>query len=308
MTRKTTIVTACLGLMALPALPAAGQTLSDRIEAVRAHQGQQRDQAEGKHSARAMLGVLLYTDLDVNFEETPAREVIAYLATRLDLNILARYSDDRNADGFGIDPDTPVTLKLEQAPAIAVLEMALEQCSTYEEATWQMRRGYIEVGTKDRLSAPGARYIKVYPIDDLLYEPPRFDDAPVLGLDEIYRDRYIPYGINSGAGGTAYPGGTIFSPPGASPDGKSKEQLANNLVEFIMENVEPTAWEANGGEWASIRYFDGALVVRAPDYIHRQIGGYPPPLRPHSAEKSAAPGAATSPPASGGSGGPGGDP
>jgi hypothetical protein len=289
MSLKTILIGAAAGLVALPALPAAGQSLSDRIDAVRSQRSQQRDQEGGKHSLRAMLGVLLYTDLDVSFEETPAREVISFLATRLDLNFIARYSDDRNADGFGIDPDTPITLKLEQAPALAVLEMALEQCSTYEEATWQMRRGYIEVGTKDRLSAPGARYAKVYPVDDLLFEPPRFDDAPVLGLDEIYRNRYLPYGINYGSGGTAYPGGSVLSPPGSSPNGRSKEEKGNELVDFIMENVEPMAWEANGGEWASIRYFDGALVIRAPDYIHRQIGGYPPPIKPASTAGSPIP-------------------
>ena len=30
-----------------------------------------------------------------------------------------------------------------------------------------------------------------------------------------------------------------------------------------------------GGDAASIRYYQGVLIVRAPDYIHRQIGGYP---------------------------------
>ena len=38
--------------------------------------------------------------------------------------------------------------------------------------------------------------------------------------------------------------------------------------------IEPEAWEDNGGHRAVMSYFEGALVVRAPDYIHRQIGGY----------------------------------
>ena len=44
-----------------------------------------------------------------------------------------------------------------------------------------------------------------------------------------------------------------------------------------------SAWINNGGEYATIKYFDGALIVRAPDYIHRQIGGYPKPLKPKPA-------------------------
>jgi hypothetical protein len=38
--------------------------------------------------------------------------------------------------------------------------------------------------------------------------------------------------------------------------------------------------QQNGGEWASIRYHQGTLIVRAPDFVHRQIGGYPFALRP----------------------------
>ena len=39
--------------------------------------------------------------------------------------------------------------------------------------------------------------------------------------------------------------------------------------------VEPDAWIDNGGDAASIRFYQGVLIVRAPDYVQRQIGGYP---------------------------------
>ena len=47
-----------------------------------------------------------------------------------------------------------------------------------------------------------------------------------------------------------------------------------------LEIVEPDGWEANGGTWGSIRYYQGTLIIRAPDFMHRQIGGYPFPIRP----------------------------
>ena len=34
-------------------------------------------------------------------------------------------------------------------------------------------------------------------------------------------------------------------------------------------------WIENGGDSASIRYYQGVLIVRAPDFVHRQLGGYP---------------------------------
>ena len=50
--------------------------------------------------------------------------------------------------------------------------------------------------------------------------------------------------------------------------------------------VEPDAWEDAGGSAASVRYYQGVLMVRAPDYIHRQIGGYPFAARPAGAQFS----------------------
>ncbi|MCH8006059.1 MAG: hypothetical protein IH888_07505, partial [Planctomycetes bacterium] len=45
----------------------------------------------------------------------------------------------------------------------------------------------------------------------------------------------------------------------------------------------------NGGDFATISYYTGTLIVRAPDYIHRQLGGYPFATRPVS-RGGAAPG------------------
>jgi hypothetical protein len=55
----------------------------------------------------------------------------------------------------------------------------------------------------------------------------------------------------------------------------SEDEKVQQLVDIILETIEPDAWLDNGGDAASIRYFEGVLIVRAPDYIQRQIGGYP---------------------------------
>ena len=53
-----------------------------------------------------------------------------------------------------------------------------------------------------------------------------------------------------------------------------------------IETIEPDAWQVNGGDAASIRYYQGTLIVRAPDYIQRQLGGYPFVVRPMSSSMS----------------------
>lgn len=43
-------------------------------------------------------------------------------------------------------------------------------------------------------------------------------------------------------------------------------------MDLIKTTVEPEAWLDDSV--ANIRYYEGSLIVRAPDYIQRQIGGY----------------------------------
>lgn len=285
-------------LLALFAAPASGQTLAERIAAVRARHAEQNAATDLAALKIKMLQALLYTKLTVNFEETPAREVFEYFKTALDINLIARYSDD--AVGFGIDPLTPITLELEEAIAVDVLELVLDQCEMMGECTWQLRRSFVEVGTKERLSVSAARELRVYPVGDLLYQPPRFVDAPPIGFTDEYwypYGPYSPYGGYGGYGGSLH-GGSYLNPStgnhrwgGGSSDRavtddpntpEKKAQRAQSIIELIITSIEPMAWRDNGGEWASIRYRDDALLITAPDYVHRQINGYgpvPPPKR-----------------------------
>jgi hypothetical protein len=258
---------------------------------------QKRAQAQRRDSSKAhMLSVLLYTDITVQLQETPARDALSYLQTVLGINIIGRYSDDKV--GFGIDPETPITLDVVDKPALTVLELVLDQCATFDEpCTWQLRRGFVEVGTKERLSAPSAREIRYYPIRDLLFVPPQFSNAPKLDLDSALNQGNQGGGGGRGGGGGggggggfgggggggsggAGGGGSIFGDPGEEEERATEEERAQEIIDLIVETVEPDAWDIHGGEFATIRYYQGTLIIRAPDYIHRQIGGYPFVLRP----------------------------
>ena len=76
-------------------------------------------------------------------------------------------------------------------------------------------------------------------------------------------------GGGSGGGGG---GGGLFGSPGEDPredDEKERaEDLRRNLIEVF---AEPNAW----GRYAEIRFYQGAYIVRAPDWVHRAISGYP---------------------------------
>jgi hypothetical protein len=167
-----------------------------------------------------------------------------------------------------------------------------------DECAWQTRGGFLEVGTKERLSLGPAQVIKTYPIDDLLFEAPDFEDAPTFRLEDelgtgviahpgvIVRGRpyyrgyggtYWPYqqrrlnGVN-GFGGTAFGASTVSPRQGA----RERQAAAQELIDLITSVIEPQVWDVNGGTGGTIAYSHGMLVVKAPEFVHRQLGGVPP--------------------------------
>ena len=298
--KKLCIATTAVWVIAAMTFPTFGQTLTERIGAVKKQRAveQQTAQITKELSPKAkLLQALVYNTLTVNFDQTPAREVFDYFRTSLGINLIARYNDD--TIGHGIDPKTPITLFAEDMYAVEVLELVLEQCATVEACTWQLRNSFLEVGTKDRLSSPSARKVRVYRIDELIYQPRRFNNAPPVGINHVYPgySGYArPYvGRFSGAYGGGYYGGyrggyggSIGSTVATPTTGQRKSQRAQEIVNLIIDTIEPNAWAQTGGEWASIRYRDGSLVISAPDFIHRQIDGYPH-VPPPNAESQEAP-------------------
>jgi len=296
--KRLTLVVGTLSVLAVPML-AHGQSLEDRIQYVMQQRAQQQAQNQSKAE---MLGALLYTDLTVRFDDTPVRDAINYIADSLGITLIGRYSDDRV--GRGIDPETGITLDVTNKPALTVLELVLEQAQTIDETAWQLRQGFVEVGTKERLGSRGAREIRYYPIRDLLFEPPMFDNAPDLNLDSALNQGGGAGGGGfgggggggggglggggggggfggggGGGGGSGGGGGGIFDDPEDEPERATEEEKAQTLMELIREIVEPQKWFANGGEF-TMRYYQGTLIINAPDYVHRQIGGYPFAIAP----------------------------
>jgi len=300
---KTLLLVLGAILVAAPVAPASGQSLSDQIQVVKKRRAEQarKDRLAGRQTQ--MLQRLFYTELDVDFENVEVRDVFEYLRELLDVNMIVRYHDDPT--GIGIDPTTKISLEGEALLALEVIELVLEQCSVIDDCTWQLRRSFIEIGPKERLGVRGAQELRVYPIDELLYEAPRFSNAPVMGFNVGYpgwigaydsdystrgRLRYTNgwgwgmgsriQGYGGAFGGNVPSNGTIKDPDGGDNgtlnSREAKAERAEELIEFITSIIEPEAWSRNGGMSASIEYRDGSLFVRAPEFVHREIGGYPP--------------------------------
>jgi hypothetical protein len=249
-----------------------------------------------------LIGVLTHTRLSVEFDGVPAREAFRSLSAALATPIIGRYADDRF--GHGIEPDLPVTFQLDEAPARLVLELILEQCTLYEPCTWQLRKGFIEVGTKERLSWPAAAETRLYNIRDLMLEPPYFASPLPGGLPCAADFWNHPYACAA----LTRPAELVPSGGGGFTARKRPEVLSAEIAEGIVEIIEPGNWDYGqsdeddaesgptrggpiGGPWqaavatrsdkiARIRIWRDELIISAPDFIHRQINGYPRPVPP----------------------------
>jgi hypothetical protein len=223
------------------------------------------------HPHAKILGSLIYTDLSVSFDGEEANEIMRQLEE--DLNVLLQvYWTTKNLDGC--ERSAPIFLKLERQPALIVLERIIEQLSDDEEVTWQMRDGVLEVGLKTRFSKSSSHQTITYSIGDLLFIIRDFNNAPEMGT-----------GGGSGGVGGGNSGGIDFGTPGADPESLTKQERINKIIELITTFVEPPQWEQNGGE-CKITSFNETLIIRAPNFVHRQIGGYPfAAVRPDSAKK-----------------------
>ncbi len=243
-----------------------------------------------------ILFALMHAEITVDFDETPAKDALAYIQQVLQVQMLVRWQSEKNPTGM--DPEESVTLKLQRVAALTALEGVLEQLSTEDACTWQLRRGFLEVGTKANLARPGARETKLYPIKDLLYEVPYFDNAPNFNIDAAFNQGGGGGNAGGGGGGGGMGGGggfgggggggggggsggggggSLFGNAGASPERETDAAKSLRLIELIKTLVEPDAWI---NDWAFIDYTQGCLVVRAPDFVHRALGGYeflPPP-------------------------------
>jgi hypothetical protein len=76
----------------------------------------------------------------------------------------------------------------------------------------------------------------------------------------------------SGGGGGGSGGPSILSDSAGTNrnDAVSKQQRADDLVKLIQDTVQPDIWRENGGT-ASIRYFNGHLIVTAPRSVHEAL-------------------------------------
>ena len=220
----------------------------------------------------------LLKPITVEITDQRLEDVMTFIHDITQANIEVLWSDD-NIDG--LNKDKRISLTVKDKPALALLERALDKSTdNASDATWQFTPdGAIEIGLKSSLNKHAK--LKIYDIHDLLFEIPDFGSVPQLDLNSV-----LNQGGGSAGGGSSGGGGgggkRIFqdqqnnnntnTPGGQLPDDSARQ--AQKLIELITTNVDPPQWQDNGGSGGTINYQNGTLLVRAPEYMLRQIVGY----------------------------------
>ena len=165
-----------------------------------------------------------------------------------------------------VTADTPVNIRLRSVTLRKVLNLLLSEASGSDALTYYVDAGVVEITTRE--VADKKVYTKVYPIHDLIMDVPDFE-GPDFSLQSA-SDQAKQAG---GGGGQGLFGNSDASNRDREDEtATTREQRGEQLVELIMETIRPEIWAANGGT-ASIRYYNGNLIITAPRSVHEAIGG-----------------------------------
>jgi len=212
---------------------------------------------------RAVLASLRDTRMPVDLNENAFEDVIAFIGntTRLDIDV-----DWESLADVGVDPDTPVTLRLREVPLETLLDRVVAKVSDPTlPAGWAIQDGIITVASDEVLRRNTV--LDIYDIRDLLFRVPTFDNAPQFDLSSALQS-------SQGGGGSS-----PFQGADEEDDEIDFEDRVQEIVDLIQANIDPDGWVDLGGNTSSITQLNGNFVITTTSRNHRSIIGLLSKLR-----------------------------
>lgn len=213
---------------------------------------------------------------ELKFQGVTLNDAIDFLRDVTGANITVNW---KALEAAGVTRDSMVNLHLSGISLRKALDLVLNEAAGGDSITYFVDDGVIEITTRD--IADHQMVTRVYDVQDLLMEVPDFTNAPQFSLDASQNQGGGGGGSGQlgqgGSGGGLSVTNTLFQGSGQNLNqnrapGKTKDQRAQDLVDLIEAVINPDIWKDNGGI-ASIRYFNGMLIVTAPRSIQEAIGG-----------------------------------
>jgi hypothetical protein len=258
--------TLAIAIAASAGLPAAGIVAVTATSGTAIAQNTSSDDAATRKAKRDTLSALS-KPITLDVTDQPLQDLFNFIADVTGAELEPIYLTD-NVASNGMDPETQITIKVSDTPALIVLERILLRAqrieSSGDEYTWQFSDfGSLELGPKLELNRN--QRVELYDIADLLFVVPDFDNAPEFDLQSAVQ------AAGGGGGGSSQ---SPFSGGATDPNFVSVTDRAQAITDLIQSTIEPDQWAALGGDGASMTFYGNSYVITAPDYIHRQIAGY----------------------------------
>lgn len=235
----------------------------------------------------------LSTPVTVDFDQTSVREAMKYLQQYLKINIVMDGIEELKADG--LNPDTPVSLKVDAVPLKSVLNLLLKQA----KMTYIVADDVLQVVSEKK--ARGKLKQVIYPVADLVVPVDNYTMPNALNLVNLLEQHHqrnnqgfslasgpfqpqmglrngVPAGRMSTVPGSGDPP-TVSDvlPPSAMGNGTQNLSMGKNtiedvLIKLVTNTVQPHTWADVGGA-GTIDYFPigMALVVNQFDDVQEQI-------------------------------------
>ncbi len=208
----------------------------------------------------------LMRPISLDQADTRLEDILAFIKDFSGAPLEPLWADDRNPEG--LDRDKLVTVRVNNVTVLALLERVLAQAADgdLDENTWQLNEfGDVQLGPKNRLNR--FKRVEIYDINDLLIELPTYDEVPLIDLQSVLQS-------SGGRGGGGGQSPFRDDQEQDEQDRQLREDKAQEIIDLIVQIVEPEQWQDGGGTGGSIRYWQGTMIVNAPDYMHRQLNGY----------------------------------
>lgn len=271
---------AIFALAAAVSLPAFAQSRDERVNSIAAALSSginekptsdvvYTDARTGEVIKATPTQLMRETLTSVNLDAIPGKLALEIWSNQTNVPIVINWA---SLEAQGVDPNQPVTLTLGKVPAELVLNLIIQQLHPdpidNDELLVDVQQWYVRVMTKE--DALRRSTTKLYFIGDLLMDIPNFK-APGFDLNQALS--------NTSTGGSDGSKNNQETELFKTDDNDNKEprltkqQKAERIADMIRDTIEPDIWRENGGEYGAVRYYRGMLIVKAPEFVHEQIGG-----------------------------------
>jgi len=209
---------------------------------------------------RSVLATIRDTRMPVEFNDNAFEDVVAFIGstTNIDIDV-----DWESLADIGVDPDTPVDLKLKNVQVSVLLDRVLGKVSDPTlPAGWAIQDGILTIASDEVLRLNTV--LETYDIRDLIFVVPDFDNAPEFDLQSA---------VQAAGGGGGGGGQSPFSGGAQDPDDVPREDRVQAIIDLIQANVDPDGWVSIGGDTSSITELNGNFIITSTPKNHRAIIG-----------------------------------